>query len=309
MPLTSGGLKMALRPLLLSLMGGMALLVAAAPGAASARGSASCGWLQGHPPKTYKHVIVVVMENHRFSQIDGSSPYLNSLAKQCGLAANYSAITHPSLPNYIALTSGDTQGISNDCTSCNTNASSIFQQLGSSGWRAYEESMPSPGFTGGGSDKYRKKHNPAAYYTTIAAAYGEDAVPLGTQSAGALLQDLKQGTLPRFSFVTPNMCDDEHDCDVSAGDAWLGQWVPRILGSPAYRRGGTALFITYDEGRGGDNRVYTVVASPYTRPGTVSKQAFSHYSLLKTIESMLGLPCLGHACDSGTASMRKAFGS
>jgi phospholipase C len=104
------------------------------------------------------------------------------------------------------------------------------------------------------------------------------------------------------------MCNDEHDCDVATGDAWLRAWVPAILDSPAYRRGKTALFITYDEGSRSDNRVYTVVVSPYTKRGTVSTVRFDHYSLLATQEALLGLPCLGHACDPETRSMRAAFG-
>jgi phosphatidylinositol-3-phosphatase len=267
-----------------------------------------CGKRRGHAPKRYRHVIIIVMENHSYSAIDGSSPYLNGLARQCGLATKDVAITHPSLPNYIALTSGDTRGISDDCTDCSTNAPSIFQQVGPQGWRAYEESMPSPGFKGGGSGDYAKKHNPAAYYTRIAKAYARNAVPLGTASNGALVSDLRKNRLRRYSFITPNLCNDEHDCDIATGDAWLRLWVSKIVRSAAYRKGGTALFITYDEGEGSDQRVYTVVVSPYTKPATVSAARFSHYSLLKTAEGMLGVRCLAHACQAGTLSMRRSFG-
>jgi len=282
----------------------LALGVGNAPGARPAAGP--CGKLRGHAPKRYKHVIVLLMENHSYSAVSHSSPYLNGLARQCGLATNYVAITHPSLPNYIALTSGGTQGISDDCTDCTAGSSSIFEQVGSLGWRAYEESMPRPGFTGGGSGDYAKKHNPAAYYTRIAGAYARNAVPLGTPSAGAFASDLKRNKLRKYSFVTPNLCNDEHDCGVSTGDAWLKVWVRKIVQSPAYRKGGTALFVTYDEGEGSDQRVYTVVVSPYTRRGTVSGARFTHYSQLKTAENMLGLKCLGSACSAG--SMRRAFG-
>jgi phospholipase C len=282
------------------------VLVAAAALGASATASqpaAPCGW-GTRPPKTYKHVITIVLENHTYSQVAHDSPYLNSLARRCGLASNYSAIRHPSLPNYLALTSGDTDGITSDCTGCSTSARSIFGQVGPRGWRAYEESLPSVGYTGGRSGRYAKKHNPAAYFTSVASAYGRNAVPLETTLPG----DLKGNRLPRYSFVTPDLCNDEHDCDVSTGDRWLEEWVPKILASPAYRDGATALFITYDEGNHSDNRIYTVVVSPSTRPGTVSNQKFDHYSLLKTEEALLGLPCLAHACDGETASLRSAFG-
>jgi phosphatidylinositol-3-phosphatase len=281
----------------------LALGVSSTPGARSA---GPCGQLRGHAPKRYKHVIVIVMENHSYSAIDGSSPYLNGLARQCGLASNHVAVTHPSLPNYIALTSGDTRGITDDCTDCSTNAPSIFQQVGARGWRAYQESMPSPGFKGGGSGDYAKRHNPAAYYTRIAKAYARNAVPLGTTRIGALVSDLRRNRLRRYNFITPNLCNDEHDCDVATGDAWLRLWVSKIVRSPGYRKGGTALFITYDEGKGSDQRVYTVVVSPYTKPATVSAARFTHYSLLKTAETMLGVRCLAQACQA--TSMRRPFG-
>jgi phospholipase C len=167
--------------------------------------------------------------------------------------------------------------------------------------------MPSPGYIGASDGAYYKKHNPASYYTSIRSAYATNAVPLGTTSTGALASDLAANHLRRYSFIAPNICQDEHSCAVAFGDRWLRAWIPKILASPAYRAGTTALFLTYDEGAS-DNRVYTVVASPPVKPGTTSRARFDHYSLLKTQESLLGLRCLGHACDSATASMRKAFG-
>jgi phosphatidylinositol-3-phosphatase len=288
--------------LLIVVVGGLA-----APGAARPVTGEPCGF-RSQSPRVYRHVITIVLENHSFSDIAGRSPYLNRLAADCGLADDYSAITHPSLPNYIALTSGDTAGIIDDCTSCSVSTSSIFGQVGPRGWRAYEEGMPSVGFTGSDAGNYAKRHNPAAYYARLSAAYAVDAVPLGTPSAGALISDLRTNRLPHYGFVIPNLCNDEHDCGLEVGDAWLARWVPKILASRGYRAGGTALFITYDEGSNEDNHVYTVVVSPTTRQGTVAHAAFTHYSLLKTQEGLLGLRCLGHACDSGTRSMRAPFG-
>ena len=111
-----------------------------------------------------------MLENHSYSQIAGSSPYLNRLAHGCALALNYSAVSHPSLPNYLALTSGSTNGITSDCTDCRVSARSIFEQLGA-GWRSYLESMPTRGYTGAFSGLYAKKHNPAAYYPRLAREY------------------------------------------------------------------------------------------------------------------------------------------
>ena len=265
---------------------------ASTPGApAACRGARS--------PRRYDHVVLLVLENHSFQEIEKSSPHLDGLAADCGLAAHYSAVAHPSLPNYLALTSGSTQGISSDCTDCRVQAPSIFGQL-QGDWRSYLESIPAAGFTGAFSGYYAKKHNPAAYYTAVADAYARRAVPLGQ-----LTHDLEQGTLPRFAFVAPDLCSDEHDCPVSTGDAWLSEWVPRILGSATYAAGRTALFVTYDEGNGTDNRVYTVVVAPSVRHGSTVSAAFDHYSLLRTMEELLGLSCLANAC--GARSMAAAF--
>src|SRR5579859_6849870 len=195
------------------------------------------------PPRTYEHVILVVLENHSFSAVAGHSHYLNRLAAACGLATDYSAVAHPSLPNYLALTSGSTHGISSDCTDCPISAPSIFGQLHGA-WRSYLESIPTPGFEGAFSGGYAKKHNPAAYYEEIATAYAQRAVPLTR-----LRSDLEHDALSRFSLVV-----------------------------------------------GSDNRVYTVVASRSVRPHTVVATPFDHYSLLRTAEQLLGLPCLANAC-------------
>jgi phospholipase C len=250
-------------------------------------------------PTRYEHVLLIVLENHGYTDVADSSPYLNGLARACGLAEDYTAVAHPSLPNYLALTSGSTDGVTSDCTDCSTSAPSLFEQLGDD-WRSYLESMPVAGDGGPGSGRYAKKHNPAAYYTRIAPAYARDAVPLGS-----LPGDLSRASLGRFSLVVPDLCNDEHDCGVDTGDRWLQTWVPRILGSPAYRQGRTALFVTYDEGVGSDNRVYTVVVAPSVPPFTVAGARFDHYSLLRTIERMLGLPCLAAACTA--APMDQAF--
>jgi phospholipase C len=252
------------------------------------------------PPHRYEHVVVLVLENHDFTAIAGHSPYLNRLAAACGLATNYHAVSHPSLPNYLALTSGSTHGITSDCTDCNVSSPSVFGQLRGD-WHSYLEAMPSPGFAGAFSGDYAKKHNPAAYYPAVASAFARHDVPL------ARLRDaLSTGALSRFTLIVPDLCDDEHNCPPATGDAWLAVWLPRLFASPAYKTGTTALFITYDEGSGDANRVYTVVASPSVRPHTVVAAPFDHYSLLRTVESLLGLPCLANACHAH--SMATAFG-
>jgi hypothetical protein len=266
------------------------------------------------PPATYAHVIWIVMENHAYRQVIGnpSAPFENWLATQCGLATNYRATTHPSLPNYIAMTSGGTQGVTDDNAPAShpLSAASIFGQMKDAGgtWRSYEESMSSDcQLTSGGT--YAVKHNPAAYYVPVRTDCGIWDVPMGTGSSGAFASDVANDTLPSFSFITPNMCHDTHDCSISTGDAWLQDLIPRITSGTAYQSGNTAIFLTWDEDDFTTvNQVATFVITPTTAPGTRSGTAFDHYSLLKTTEQMLGLiTYIGHADDAGTTSMRSAF--
>jgi phosphatidylinositol-3-phosphatase len=235
------------------------------------------------PPASYDHVVWIVMENHSYSEVIGSAraPYENRLAAQCGSATHMFAESHPSLPNYIAMTSGSTQGITDDAapSSHPLNVPSIFSQLGGD-WRSLQESMPG-NCAKTSSGQYAVKHNPAAYYTNVAAACAAQDVPLGsTPDVSA-----------RFTLITPNLCSDMHDCSVSQGDAWLGAWVPKILDSAEYRSGAMALFITFDEDdHSANNHIATVVISPSTPAGLTDNGSYNHYSLLRTTEEMLGLP-------------------
>jgi hypothetical protein len=268
----------------------------------------TCGF-KTSPPVVYSHVIWIWMENKAYGQIIGSSaaPYENQLATQCGLATNYFAVTHPSLPNYIAATSGSTQGITDDRppSSHPVGVTSLFQQAAS--WRGYEESMPvNCDLTD--AYPYAVKHNAAAYYTAIRTPCGRSDLPMGSTSAGAFLNDLNNNTLPAFSFVTPNMCNDTHDCSVATGDSWLQSWITKIVASSAYQAGNTVLFVTWDEDdSSATNHIAAIVVSPYTPAGTQSATTFNHYSLLRTTEQLLGISTfLGNAATA--ASMRAAFG-
>jgi hypothetical protein len=236
-----------------------------------------------------------MMENKAYSQIIGSSaaPYINSLGKKCGLATNYYAIAHPSLPNYVALTSGTTAGISDDAAPADhalTNAS-IFSQAGS-GWRSYEESMPSNCDLTSASP-YAVKHNPAAYYTNVRSACTTQDVPLPSSPSFSA----------SYTFVTPNLCNDMHDCSISTGDKWLKNFVPKILGSREYRKGTLVFFLTWDEDTA--SNVPLVVVAPTVPTGLKVSTKYTHYSLLRTSEKVLGKPCLASACTA--ASLLRAF--
>lgn len=309
----------------LALLLGTAAAVAgaAAPKAAAATtattattpsASQPCGAANPHP---YTHVIWIWMENQSYDSIIGSSqaPYINSVADECGLATNYHNITHPSLPEYMAATSGlgypDLTPFLPDCNptgTCISAAKSIFAQ--GETWKSYDESMPSNCYRAN-SGEYAVRHNPAVYYTTLSSCATND-VPY-TQ----LATDLAGNTLPAFSFITPNLIDDMHDGTVADGDNWLKANLPTILNSPEYKDGSTAVFITWDEGEGGSYasgeqcatnttdvscHVSTLVISPSTPQGTKSGLLFNHYSLLATAEQLLHLPRLGLAASASTMS-------
>jgi hypothetical protein len=287
----------------------------AQPSVASAKASGPCGTVKS--PGRYKHVIWVWMENHSYPTIIGSpqAPYINRLARECGLATNYHNITHPSLPNYIAATSGlaypQLVDFASDCSpvpGCTTSARSIFGQ--GETWRAYEQSMPSNCYRAN-SGEYAVRHDPPAYYTGLHRCSSYD-VPYSR-----LASDLAHGRLPAFSFITPNMINDMHDGTVADGNKWLATALPKIFASPEYRNGSTAVFLTWDEGEGGTSgrcatntsdigcRVATIVISPSTPRGTRSGKLFNHYSLLATAEQLLHLHRLGVAAH--VATMTAAF--
>jgi phospholipase C len=250
---------------------------------------------------TYRHVIWIWMENRSYGQVlgkNGAATHLKSYARRCGVATRYYAIGHPSLPNYLAGVSGSTGGVTTDCSpsSCLQQRGSIFGQLQNRGraWRGYAENMRS-NCDRASYDGYAARHNPAVYFTPIHARCLKWDVPMGG-SSGRFATALKQRTLPPFAFVTPNLCDDGHDCSTTHADSWLGTWLDRITASPSYAAGHTAVFVTWDEGLDGStNRVATVVIAPSVTPGSRDGTHFTHYSLLRTAEQLLGLPLLGHA--------------
>jgi len=274
---------------------------------ASYSGSAPCGW---RSTTTYRHVIWIWMENRTYSAVLGNgseAPRLSAYAGKCGVATQSYAITHPSLPNYLAATSGSTGGVTTDCgpAQCPQKRNSLFGQIlrAGKGWHSYVESMPhNCDLSSGG--RYAAKHNPAVYFTPVRSACKSRDVPMGG-SGGTFANALAQRTLPAFSFVTPDMCHDGHDCSTSAADSWLGTWLSRITSSATYHAGHTVVFVTWDEGVGSNQRIATVVIAPTVPRGTRASAHFTHYSLLRTTEELLGLPRLGAAAQA--RSMRGAF--
>jgi hypothetical protein len=280
----------------------------------SASGAASsshgpCAW---RVSTTYRHVIWIWMENRTYTQVLGSggsvpAPHTAWYTQRCGLATDYLAVTHPSLPNYLAAVQGGTGGVTSDCgpSSCPQRSSSLFGQVRSAGkqWRGYAESMSRKCDTAAYGD-YAPKHNPAVYFSPIRSLCLQWDVAMGGTS-GVFAYALSHRVLPAFAFVTPNLCDDGHDCTTTTADRWLGTWLDRISTSAAYLAGDVLVVVTWDEGVGTNQRVATVVIGPTVPAGLRVGSRLDHYSLLRTTEELLGLPLLGHA--AGARSMRTAF--
>ncbi|MEU6648880.1 alkaline phosphatase family protein [Streptomyces sp. NPDC046900] len=240
------------------------------------------------------HVVVVVFENHAYSQVIGSSsaPYINSLKSSGANLTQSYAITHPSQPNYFALFSGSTQGITDD--SCYTPGFSSARNLASEliaagrSWGSYNETLPSQGSTTCSSGNYARKHNPW---------FGFSNVP--TSSAKTFAQfPTDYSTLPQLSFVVPNLCSDMHDCSVSTGDTWL----KNNLGAYATwaKTHNSLLVVTFDEdNRLSGNRIPTVLYGQQVAAGSSSSTTYNHYDLLRTLEDTQGLTT--HAGNAASA--------
>jgi len=225
---------------------------------------------------------VIVMENRSYSQaITGT--YIAQLASKYAVATNYHGVSHPSLPNYLALTSGTTWGVADDGWHA-LPAGGIGAQLTNAGltWRAYMDGMS--GTCKASGYPYALKHDPFPYY-------GSDC-PSQVVPFSQFKQDMA-GTVPNFVWITPDMCHNGHDCSTQAADTWLGQTVPMILGTSAWKDGGL-LLITWDEGEDSANHVLTLVIHPGTLIHT-SDRSYDHYSLLASVEDRLSLPRLGQA--------------
>lgn len=337
-----------MRQLTISLLATAALLggitaPAATPGAAAAL----CG--SAGPGPAIQHVILVMLENRSYKQVVGSAsaPFQTSLAANCGAATAMFGATHWSAANYLALSAGQYPAASppgcGSISKCADPGPSLYTQLDAAGltWKAYEEAMPTA-CDPASSGSYKIGHNPVIFYTTISSAEcqaNDVPVPSLTAQSGAFWDDLQAGTLPTFSFVTPDLANDGENtcggtCALSAADTWLQNFTAIVQASPEYQAGNTLLLITYDEGTGADtvtgedctnqaldmpitNRtsahrdschVPFFVIYPYTPAGDNDGTFFDHYSITRTIENLFSLPPLAHAADQQTASLTGHFG-
>jgi phosphatidylinositol-3-phosphatase len=293
-----------------------------------------------NPPSfQLKHIFYIMMENHDASQIFGNTadaPYLNQLANSYGIATRFFGVTHPSLPNYLAAISGDFQGVFDDCTAgANVVCSGVAHLFGGQtlvdqleahkmSWKAYMQSLPAPGFTGGYAGLYGQKHDPFMYFATIRnnPTRMQRIVPFTQLNA-----DIASGTLPNFVWITPDVCNDMHGASgsgiagcgtydglIALGDAFVHTLVQQIMHSSAWSDGAT-IVIAWDEGNssdgcckspagdGGGNVPLIVITSQGLHHIVLSSAAYNHYSLLGTIEQVWGLGCLAHTCGMGRSAL------
>lgn len=244
-------------------------------------------------PPTFSHVFLVVEENHSYSDVIGSSsmPYLNSLASQYGLATQYFANAHPSLPNYLMLTTGQMETF-DDNFSGTIGDDNVARELTNSGksWKSYQESIPSVGYLGGDVPPYVRRHNPFAYLSDVQqdASQAANIVPF-TQFA----TDLANNGLPQYSFITPNVNNDAHNGTLPEADSWLQSNIAPLIASPTFQNGGL-LIITFDESedsdvQNGGGHVATVIISSKSKMNFQSQTMYQHQSVLRLILQALGV--------------------
>jgi phosphatidylinositol-3-phosphatase len=235
------------------------------------------------------HILVVVLENKDVEQVLGSpdAPYLNSLAAESANFVNAHAETHPSQPNYLALFSGDTQGVTDDtCLKSPLSAPSLGGRVQAAGrtFVGYAEDLPAVGYAGCAQHGYARKHNPWVNFA--------DVPPGSSRPLSDLPTDYVD--LPNVAFLIPNLCHDMHDCDVSTGDTWLRENVARYAAWAVTHN--SLLLVTFDESEshGDDNGIVTVLSGAMVRAGTYD-ESIDHYRLLRTITEMYRLPPLGRS--------------
>ena len=268
--------------------------------ARSAQASSSPTTAAAGPTK----VLVFMVENHTLAEMQAQMPWTAALAAQYGYATAYHAMTHPSLPNYLAIAGGSTFGVQddNDPSSHPLTGPSVFGRalaVGSTA-RLYAEAMPGPCVTTPAGD-YAVKHNPWAYFVDERTACSRDDVPLD-----GLASDARNGTLPGAGMVIADMCHIAHDCPLATADSWLKAEVAPVLAGPDFQQGRLVVVITADEDdRSGDNRVLTVVASKGMPAHQVVGAPLTHLSLSRLYAEVLGFSPLR---DAATApSLASAF--
>jgi phosphatidylinositol-3-phosphatase len=256
------------------------------------------------PVPAFKHIVILIFENKEFGFVIKNSqmPNYNRLARENTLFTQEFAVTHPSLPNYLALIGGDTFGITKSCEDCFISARTLVDEIEDAGltWKTYQEDFPRPCFLGS-SLTYAQKHNPFIYFDSV--RLNKERCDSHIVNLNELPEDLASGSLPNFVFITPNICNSAHDCDQKTADTWLGPWVEQLQAYPGMRDEGL-IILTWDEGQGNHGccgidpaggRVATVFISNRVKPGLQDDTPYTHYSILKTISAAFDIPYVGKA--------------
>jgi hypothetical protein len=244
----------------------------------------------------FGHVFIVVEENANFGNViaNPALPYLNGLANQYGLATNYFANAHPSIPNYFELTTGQILTLIDASTPhtfpvSSDNVVRALLAVGKS-WKSYAEDIPSAGYTGGDTGRYAVRHNPLAYFTDVQndTKQVQNLVPFSQFAA-----DLSAANLPEYSFIVPNLCNDAHDCALGTADTWLKTNIDPLIQSPQFQKDGL-LIIVFDEAdtldfTSGGGHVAAVIVSPLAKRGYKSIAFYQHESALRLSLEGLGV--------------------
>ncbi|MFY9643777.1 MAG: alkaline phosphatase family protein [Terriglobales bacterium] len=242
---------------------------------------------------TFKNVFIVLEENADYDSVIGSAsmPYLNSLATTYGLATEYYSNTHPSIGNYFMLTTGEIVTNNDDYTGT-VKIDNVVRHLLTAGktWKAYEESLPYAGYTTPDVGEYARRHCPLSYLSDVIDSKTEilNLVPF-TQFA----TDLRSGSFPDYSFITPNLCNDAHDCPLATADAWLKTNIAPLIKSTAFQDGGL-LIIVFDESadddtHGGGRIAWVAVSPEFSKAGYKSTTLYQHQNTLRLMMQGLGL--------------------
>ncbi len=247
------------------------------------------------------HVFVIVLENADYGNVicGNSTPYLNGLAQQYGLATQYYGNTHPSIGNYFMMTVGKI--ITNDDGFSGTvSDDNVVRELVAAGksWKSYAEDLPAVGYTGGSVGNYARKHNPLSFLSDVVndSIQRKNLVPF-TQ----FLTDLANNTFPNYAFIVPNLCHDAHDCSLSVADSWLQTNIDPLVESVQFQQDGL-LVILFDEAAGDDTngggRVASVVVSPKAKRSYESTRTYEHQSTLRLSLQALGVTGFPNAAAS-----------
>ena len=246
------------------------------------------------------HVVIVIEENKSYAQIiarslvaNTAAPYINLLANQGALFTNSYAIAHPSQPNYLALFSGSTHGVTNDRCPLSLDGENLASALRKHGFSfaIYSESLPSVGFEGCSHDRYARKHNPVVNWRNLP--------PQLNLPFDSFPSDFNK--LPDVSIVVPNQLNDMHDgrgADeaIARGDKWLKEKINSYL--QWAQSNNSLLIITWDEDDDSSgNRIATIFLGSMVRKGRYDYR-INHYNVLRTISEMYGLPAIGDSADA-----------